>query len=588
MNSDNYEFAKSSHPQSVSEYSSYSDKQWNYVSDINSGVYSNNSGLTLVTWDLTSIYNAAGLSDVSDLYLAVPIVMVATCSVGAVIGTAPTAGYALCSLKSNYQNLIHQIEVSSNGKIVSDMQPFVNVVKNFQLLSQMSATDLKATAPSLNINECLDNEKSVQWVTSTLTAGTPQIGIGLCNNKPFASAAPGVQVVAQNSTQYNNAIYNRVSRIADSTVNNTFNAYYGTQGTTVGTSPATILTVTQLNAEYKPYYTQSGGIMTWYDVAIIPLKLITDVCDKIGLVKKLDMGLRIYFNTGTVQANVLNAGGVSSYGPFTSNFSNTCPLTINYLNGSVAAGSYAAATTFITAGVFISKPPSTFGPTQLINLTNVASHPMPSCRCYYSQVKLDPQRMLTYVEENRSKQIVYENFLYNQYTSIGIGATFSQLIQSGIKNPIGIVIIPLISTIASPILGNAGFGFSQYGSPYDTCPASYAPLSLTNLAVTLGGVNVMNTNIFYTFENFMEQVSMAESLTSADIGISTGLINQSYWEQNRCYYVDLSRGRSADKDTMRNLCITFNNNSNVPIDVLVFTLYLDKFVIDVETGIIIK
>ncbi len=57
-----------------------SDKQWNYVSDINSGVYSNNSGLTLVTWDLTSIYNAAGLSDVSDLYLAVPIVMVATCS----------------------------------------------------------------------------------------------------------------------------------------------------------------------------------------------------------------------------------------------------------------------------------------------------------------------------------------------------------------------------------------------------------------------------------------------------------------------------------------------------------------------------
>ena len=90
MNSDNYEFAKSSHPQSVSEYSSYSDKQWNYVSDINSGVYSNNSGLTLVTWDLTSIYNAAGLSDVSDLYLAVPIVMVATCSVAGVIGTAPS------------------------------------------------------------------------------------------------------------------------------------------------------------------------------------------------------------------------------------------------------------------------------------------------------------------------------------------------------------------------------------------------------------------------------------------------------------------------------------------------------------------
>ena len=119
-----------------------------------------------------------------------------------------------------------------------------------------------------------------------------------------------------------------------------------------------------------------------------------------------------------------------------------------------------------------------------------------------------------------------------------------------------------------------------------TCPASYAPLSLTNLQVTLGGVNVMNTNIFYTFENFMEQVSMAESLTSADIGISTGLINQTWWEANRCYYVDLARGREADKSTMRNLCVTFNNNSNVPIDCMIFTLYLNKFVIDVETGII--
>ena len=301
------------------------------------------------------------------------------------------------------------------------------------------------------------------------------------------------------------------------------------------------------------------------------------------------MGLRIYFNTGTVQASVNNSTlGANDYGTFVSNFATTCPITINYLNSSSATTGMAANTTLITAGVFISKPPTTFGSGTSIAISGVSSHPMPSCRCYYSQVKLDPQRMLTYVEENRSKQIVYENFLYNQYTAISVGGTFSQLIQSGIKNPIGIVIVPLISTVAVPLLGGAGFGFSQYGSPYDTCPATYAPLSLTNLQVTLGGVNVMNTNIFYTFENYMEQVSLAESLTSADIGISTGLISQSYWEQNRCYYVDLSRGRQADKDTMRNLCVTFNNNSNVIIDVLIFTLYLDKFVIDVETGIIVK
>ena len=80
MNSDNYEFSKATMPQSTSAYSAYTDKQWNYINDINSGVYSNNSGLSLVTWDLTSIYNSAGFSDASDLYLAIPIVMCAACS----------------------------------------------------------------------------------------------------------------------------------------------------------------------------------------------------------------------------------------------------------------------------------------------------------------------------------------------------------------------------------------------------------------------------------------------------------------------------------------------------------------------------
>ena len=28
----------------------------------------------------------------------------------------PTAGYALCALKNNYQNLIHSIEMTLNGK----------------------------------------------------------------------------------------------------------------------------------------------------------------------------------------------------------------------------------------------------------------------------------------------------------------------------------------------------------------------------------------------------------------------------------------------------------------------------------------
>ena len=120
MNSDNYEFSKSSAPQDVSDYYAYTDKQFNYVNDINSGVY-NTSGLSLVQFDLSSVYSS-GFTDVSDLFLVIPLVMVAATSTGSTLTTAPTAGYSLCSLKSNYQNLIHQIEIVANGKTVDDMQ----------------------------------------------------------------------------------------------------------------------------------------------------------------------------------------------------------------------------------------------------------------------------------------------------------------------------------------------------------------------------------------------------------------------------------------------------------------------------------
>jgi hypothetical protein len=86
----------------------------------------------------------------------------------------------------------------------------------------------------------------------------------------------------------------------------------------------------------------------------------------------------------------------------------------------------------------------------------------------------------------------------------------------------------------------------------------------------------------------LEQVAHAETLTGSDLGMSIGLINQSWWEMNRVYWVDLSRGRDADKASMRNLSISFNNNSNASITLMVFTVYLDKITVDVETGIVKK
>jgi hypothetical protein len=75
---------------------------------------------------------------------------------------------------------------------------------------------------------------------------------------------------------------------------------------------------------------------------------------------------------------------------------------------------------------------------------------------------------------------------------------------------------------------------------------------------------------------------------SSDFGVSTGLISQGYWEQSKWYFVNVERGNISDKLQPRNINVSFSNNSNVPIDIIIFTFYSDQLTIDVETGIVTK
>ena len=70
--------------------------------------------------------------------------------------------------------------------------------------------------------------------------------------------------------------------------------------------------------------------------------------------------------------------------------------------------------------------------------------------------------------------------------------------------------------------------------------------------------------------------------------MNCGCVDQKFWEMSRMYYIDLGRSKDADKASDRNLNLSFTNNSAVPIDVITFIIYLDRVVIDVETGLIQK
>ena len=49
----------------------------------------------------------------------------------------------------------------------------------------------------------------------------------------------------------------------------------------------------------------------------------------------------------------------------------------------------------------------------------------------------------------------------------------------------------------------------------------------------------------YGYEHFLEQVNLAEQLTSSDFGISTGLIDPNYWGNSKWYYVNVECGNTG-------------------------------------------
>ena len=585
---DNYEFMRSSNVQKPN--TPYSSKQWNYVNDINSGVYSN-QGQTLIQYDLTSIFNSSRMVDVNSMFFLIPITRVAAFSTGTAIvplaGT--TAAYALTALRNNNVNLIHSADISIQGKTIEQQTPYLNKSVDFRMLSEMSRNDVQSLGHTLGISE-LDNPYSVHWNNINPTAATATAsfsGNGVCNNEPFSrsNTIPGTELqqlitaTYQNQNVVNTSLSRKVASVATISGAQDFrsNNLYGPNAT------ANLMNIEQLNNEYKSVFQVNGNYMIWHDTIVIRFQDLFQSMKQIPLSRRFDATVRIFVNTGTVNVRTINPNSANLGLDVTlqnSTFTATCPLIVNSLSASAANGGIPDTTTNIVAGLYVSRAPSaTFSGVNLS--TGAIGHPLSSSRVYYSSVELKPQYSLKYIEENRNRKVSYITQTSNIYTNITTGGSFSTLIQAGVTAARGLVVFPYVDSSFT-----ASGGFGPGGSPFNDGLSH--PLSLLNFQVTVGGVNQLQTALQYTFENFVEQVSLYESLTGSELGLSTGLISQPFWDVNRVYFCDLSRSYTADDLTPRTIQLQCLNNNRVPISLLVFVLYEDSFVLDVETGIIKK
>jgi hypothetical protein len=103
---------------------------------------------------------------------------------------APLPGsQALCTIKSDFLNLIHQADVVVNGRSIEQCQPFMNMARHFQLISEMTTNDLATLSHSIGFSPTLDNPKSTKSAKyqPAFTSTSGASGNGYSNNRVFAS-----------------------------------------------------------------------------------------------------------------------------------------------------------------------------------------------------------------------------------------------------------------------------------------------------------------------------------------------------------------------------------------------------------------
>jgi hypothetical protein len=576
-NVDQFDYMQSMTPQGVELNKPYVSKNYNFINDINNGVYSNSNGLTLVQYDLTSIFNSSTATNPSDHFLIVPTVTAMQLSTNLGASVAPNAkSFSAVGLKSGTNCTVHSADIAIDGRTVVQIQPFTNIISNINLVSQMSVDDLKLHGRLRGLSLAgLDNPNSMVY--------TPAVGAA----DPVFSSQPGI---------VNNQIFNTGTILnEDQTINGIQNfhtcntalkqrtawAYNASAGGSQNNFIGTLNTTATYNQELRPYSEIVGNFRVWYNYLYINLGDLFPVFSEIGILRRFGAVLRIYFNTGiintVVQNNVLTFDPANGDGSTT--FTNTCPLMINNL-GTCAVGStnYSdAAFTQLTAGFFIGSAPNyTFPITGgVVNFNGLACQ-IRNTRYYYSSILLDSLKYADYLASNQSKTIVSKSFLYNNYTNITPQTSWSQLIQSGVKNIRAVMVIPLVSSVIN--------NFSQFASPFDpTGGCGGAPLSLINYNVSVGGVQQLSTNLTYTYENFVEQISIYNKNSHDFYGVESGLISYEWWLNNRIYICNI-RSTADDDLSNRNIVVQFTNNNNVAIDILFYTLYDEEWTVNVATG----
>ena len=556
-------------------------KDWSYVNDQNNGNYS--SGQVIISTE--SLSNSGKWCNYQEAYLRVPLIVVLSGTNGAANNVQDFTGMEgaefLAGLKSGYWNLIHSLVVEYNNSPAIQSTAYTNVYNCFKANTTYSLDDVKTIGPSLGY--CPDSETS--WGYS---AGPSAMGVGSCNNSNYDVNFVGSLNYGSNSILTGNSGF--MERQLNDNV------------TLPGNGASVLSDVARLGTTLQNRVVKSATSVMMYITATIRLKELGNLFEKFPMVRGATFKFTINMNQSSFTVTKQTRGARALFGPTLARGVDDPSLAIGQMNVTGGTNPLMIASTIGVAvgvgssGVHLS-PDANATPYVLsasvsvgqvtnamhATISNNARSSLP-VRLYAPVYTMNPLRLSEYLNLGQKRIEYTDIFSYQMLNVEGGSRNFNQLISNGMAGIKKVVIIPFLSTATNG-------GQSTLFSPFASEPSTTSPLpggALTELNVRIAGMNVLQNNVKYGYEEFLHQVYGINSLNGGvTSGLNSGLISQRMWQNNYQYYVfDCSRRLPEEDRTLKAVEIIGINNmaAGIALDLFIFIEVQREMVVDIATG----
>lgn len=533
-------------------------KDWLNILDTQNGNYSGNQCVI----ETSQLANSNKYMNYREAYLAVPMILTATGATIPAPATAATSVDYAFGLKNWFGSIIHSLTLELGGTTIIQQTPYAGLWNSFKLMTSLSWQDVQTQGASIGFYP--DNALSCAFTA----AGTTD-GLGTCNNRNLV-AFPTVSG-ALNSFDTGNAGFLKRQQYIN----------YDPEGLTdVGDDAySTLLTSASCNALYKSYVfnkvNAATGVFQIAIMGMIELKHLHSFFQNVPLLKGIFMKATLNLNQPQI-TSTLSAGKVPAV-QVTSPLGGVNPVMIASATASNGGAVQVASQTTLVS-LFVGNRCLWGTQTSIAGVSNSPFSNVVSL--YVPAYVMNPVYEQAYLS-SPVKRIVYTDIYNYVVNNVAPGATFNNLVTSGISGLKSVLVLPYYTATANG-------GVSPIQSPFD--PAGAGPTSplclLNNFNVVVSGQNMIYNTQRYSYEQFMNNLAGCNAVNAGlTDGITSSLIGQLDFEMEYCYhYVNCSRVLPIEEQVSKSITVIGQNQSAKAVDLYVFAEYGVEIKIDVLSG----